>query len=184
VPLAQGAPLLVVTPPSGQPQTAKSPFPCQILNRSARESDSVKKGDPLLLLEDLTKPLLARLYVPVSTGYTVEANMPVQVSPANVNSSEFGFLKGQVVSAARFPITQQELAARLQNQDLAQQLATGGPKLQILVALVADPKAPSGYQWSASTGPSLQLYSGTPCQGRIIVAQRRPIQLVFPSLGK
>jgi len=184
VPLEEGAPLLLVTPPGGQPQTVQSPFPCQILNRIARENDSVKKGVPLLLLENLKKPLLARLYVPVNVGYTVETNMPVQVSPANVNSSEFGFLQGRVVSAARFPITQQELADRLQNQDLAQQLATGGPKLQVLVELTVDAKAASGYQWSASTGPSLQLYSGTPCQGRIIVAEHRPIHLVFPSLGK
>jgi hypothetical protein len=179
-----------------------------------------------LLLEDLTKPLLARLYVPVSSGYTVETNMPVQISPVNVNSSEFGFLQGHVVSAARFPITLQELAARLQNQDLAQQLATGGPKLQILVTLDSDSKATEGdnkasgtdgkasgthrkvtgannkatgtadkasgtdckvgdvYKWSASAGPPPQLYSGTPCQGRIIVAQYGPIYLVFPSLAK
>jgi len=184
VPLEQGAPLLVVAPSGGQPQTVQSPFPCQILNRIVRENDSVKKGTPLLLLENLKKPLLARLYVPVNVGYSVETNMPVQVSPANVNSAEFGFLQGQVVSAAKFPITLQELADRLQNQDLAQQLAAGGPKLQILVELRPDPKSASGYQWTTSTGPSLQLYSDTPCQGRIIVATHRPIHLVFPSLGK
>ena len=72
----------------------------------------------LLLLENLDKPLLARLYVPVNAGYTVDTNMAVQVSPVNVNPSEFGYLQGRVVSAARFPITQQELAERLQNQDL------------------------------------------------------------------
>ena len=110
--------------------------------------------------------------------------MPVQVSPVNVNSSEFGFLQGHVVGTARFPITQQELVDRLQNQDLAQQVAAGGPKLQILVELNADPKTASGYQWSASTGPPLQLCSGTPCQGRIIVAEHRPIHFVFPSLGE
>ena len=175
---------MVVAPPDGQPQTVQSTFPCQILNRIVRENDPVKKGAPLLLLENLQKPLLARLYVPVNVGYSVETNMPVQVSPANVNSAEFGFLQGQVVSAAKFPITLQELAGRLQNQDLAQQLAAGGPKLQILVELRPDPKSTSGYQWTASTGPSLQLYSGTPCQGRIIVATHRPIHLVFPSLGE
>ncbi len=184
VPLDAGAPLLVVTPPGGQPQTVCSPFPCQILNRIARENEHVSKGAPLLRLENRTKPLLARLYVPVNVGYGVEENMAVQVSPANVNSSEFGFLQGRVVSAARFPITEQELAERLQNPDLALQLAAGGPKLQILVELVGDAGTASGYHWSASAGPSLQLYSGTPCQGRIIVAEHRPIHLVFPALGE
>jgi hypothetical protein len=184
VPVEEGAPLLFITPPGGKPQPIPSPFSCQILHRIARENLSVKKGASLLLLENLKKPLLARLYVPVNVGYAVDTKMSVQISPANVNSSEFGFLQGHVVSAARFPITQQELVDRLQNQDLAQQLAAGGAKLQIIVELVGDAKTASGYQWSASTGPPLQLYSGTPCQGRIIVAEHRPINLVFPSLGK
>jgi hypothetical protein len=213
VPLEEGTPLLRVRPPDGQqPQTVKCPFCCQILSRGTREGTPVKKGAPLLLLENLKKPLLARLYVPVNVGYTVTRDMPVQIAPANVNPSEFGYLQGTIESAARFPITQQELIERLQNEDLARGLATGGPKLQILVKLdpvpkstgadskstsavgnatgtegtatVTDCKVTDTYKWSASAGPPLALYSGTPCQGRIIVAQHSPIHLVFPSLGK
>lgn len=184
VPLEAGATLSLITPPEGQPQLVPGEFACRIVHCIARLNDAVKKGDKLLLLENLQKPLLARLYVPVSVGYAVDKGMTVVVLPANVNSAEFGYLQGQVVSAGRFPITQQEMTDRLQNPDLALQLAAGGPKLQILVELKVDPNSASGYRWSASTGPPRQLYSGTPCQGRIVVAEHRPIHFVFPSLGE
>ena len=184
VPIGAETPLLLVTPPGGQPQTVKSPFACQVLHRIVRENDFVKAGAPLLVLENLEKPLMARLFVPVNVGYTIDVKMAVQVAPANVNSAEFGFLQGEVVSPGRFPVTQKELADRLQNPDLAQQLVAGGPKLQILVKLAVDPGTASGYRWTASSGPTRQLFSGTPCQGRIVVGEHRPIYLVFPSLGK
>jgi hypothetical protein len=180
----KGEPLVLLTPPGQEPMKVCSPFPCRMLNRHAREGNSVKKGAPLLTLENLDERLLARLYLPVSEGYQIEPNMRVQVWPANVNRAEFGFLQGRVISAAKFPITQQELADRLQNEDLARELATGPPKLQILVELIADPNTKSGYQWSTTAGPPLQLFSGTPCQGRIIIAEHRPIHLVFPGLGQ
>ena len=154
-----------------------------MLNRNAKEGDPVKKGAPLMMLENLEDPLLARLYIPVSEGYQVESKMSVHVWPANVKKDEFGYLKGRVVSAAKFPITRQELVDRLQNEDLAGELLAGGPKLQILVELIpAETK--SGYQWSTTYGPPLQLYSGTPCQGQIIIARYQPINLVFPAMGR
>jgi multidrug efflux pump subunit AcrA (membrane-fusion protein) len=179
----KGEPLAVLTPPGQGPLKVHSPFSGRMLSRNVREGDSVKKGAPLLMLENLDEPLLARLYIPVSEGYRVEANMRAQVWPANVKKDEFGYLKGRVISAARFPITRLELADRLQNEDLARELTAGTPKLQIIVELIADPETISGYQWSSTAGPPLELFSGTPCQGRIIIAEQRPIHLVFPSLG-
>ena len=110
--------------------------------------------------------------------------MRVQVWPANVRKDEFGFLTGRVISAAKFPITRQELADRLQNEDLAQQLAAGGPKLQILVELSWPiQRRKAVINGLTTAGPPLQLFSGTPCLGRVIIAQQRPIYLVFPALG-
>jgi len=180
----KGKTLVLMTPSGKEPLKVDSPFTSRMLSRSAREGGAVKQGAPLLMLENLDEPLLARLYIPVSEGYKVEANMRVQVWPASVNKTEFGYLQGRVVSAAKFPITRQELADRLDNEDLARELTTGEPKLQILVELFADPRTTSGYQWSTMAGPPLQLFSGTPCQGRIIIAEHRPIHLVFPAVGK
>lgn len=182
--IEKGKPLVLLTPPGQQPLPVDSPFLGRMLSRGAKEGEAVKKGAPLVMLENLDEPLLACLYLPVSEGYRVETNMRAEVWPASVRKEEFGFLTGRVVSAAKFPITRQELADRLQDDDLARELTTGPPKLQILVELTADPATPSGYKWSSGAGPPLQLFSGTPCQGRIIVAEHRPIHFVIPGLGE
>jgi len=177
--LDQGDPLVVLKPAQGEPVTVYSPFSCRILSRHTRSGEALKKNDPLLTVECLSEPLQAYLYVPVSEGYQIEAKMRVQVSPASVNKDAFGYMKGEVISAERFPIAQSELAVRLQNDDLARALIMGPPKLQIIVGLDQSPKTPSGYQWSSSDGPPSDLYSGTPCEGWIIVSEERPIHLVF-----
>ena len=232
VPIEKATPLVEIKGADGKLHTVTSKFRCQILSRRAREGDSVSvkqgpPGTPLLLVEDLTLPLEARLYISVNAGYAIKAGSRVQLSPANVTTSEYGYLKGIVTSAGKFPVTEQDLVDRLQHPELSTQLLAGGPKLQIVVALVAGSKAasvdsqgtdgtnkasgeknarangtgaekkvnapvkaaladnqPAGsYQWSVSNGPSLPLYSGTPCQGRIVMARYAPICLVFPSLA-
>jgi hypothetical protein len=176
----KGEPLVALTTASG-PRTVHSPFHGRMLNRTAKEGDPVKKNTALLMLESLAEPLLARLYVPVSEGYKVQTGMAVHVWPANVKADEFGYLVGKVVSTGRFPITRQELADRLGNDDLAGDLLAGAAKLQILVSLT-EADTPSGFRWSGGRGPDLPLYSGTPCQARIVVARHRPLHLVFPNL--
>jgi HlyD family secretion protein len=183
--IPKGQPMVRLTPSTSDqaPLDVVSPFRCRMLNRNAKTGDTVKKGAPLLTIESLDEPLLARLYIPVTEGYQIESKMEVHVWPANVKKDEFGYLKGKVLSAAKFPITRQELAERLQNDDLAAELSAGGPKLQILVQLIPADTI-SGYQWSTTDGPPLHLYSGTPCQGQIIIAEDKPIHLVFPALGR
>ena len=175
----KGEPLVVLTSAAGEPIQIASTFPCRVLSRHVRLGEAVKTGDPLLTLESLDEPLQAYLYIPVSEGYQVEPSMRVQLLPASVNKDAFGYLKGTVVSADRFPVTQSELAELLQNDNLAKTLTAGPPKLQVVVALSENYKTPSGYAWSSSAGPPLELYSGTPCDGQIIVAEERPIHLVF-----
>jgi HlyD family secretion protein len=136
----------------------------------------------LLVLENLTEPLLACLYIPVSEGYRVETDMRAEVWPANVRKDEFGFLTGRVVSAAKFPTTREELTDRLQIDELA--------RVDYRAAEAANPHradSRSEHRERLSVvherGPAPALYSGTPCQGRIIVAEQRPIELVFPWMG-
>jgi len=57
-----------------------------------------------------------------------------------------------------------------------------GPLLRVDVALAEDPETPSGYRWSSSTGPPLQITSGTLASGSVIVRESRPIDLVIPKI--
>jgi hypothetical protein len=181
----EGQPLVRLAPakPGALGPKVVSPFRARFLQRRAKEGEPVKAGAPLLLLERLDEPLLVRLYPPIAEGYQVQPDMSAHVWPANVKKEEFGYLVGRVVSAAKFPMAQAELLDRVQNEDLVRQLTAAGPILQVLVELTPDPEAESGYRWSSGKGPPLPLFSGTPCQGQIVVRRQRPVQLIFPTLG-
>jgi hypothetical protein len=180
-----GQELLRLAPsgPGTPEESVGSPFAARVLQRSVREGDKVAKGDTLMLLESLAEPLQARLFVPISEGYKVQAGMPVRVWPAQVERSEYGYLVGQVRGTAKFPISQEEAKRIVQSDELARQLTGAGPSLQVFVDLTPDPGNQSGYRWSSSQGAPVQLYSGTPCQARVILGEQRPIQLVLPALG-
>lgn len=130
----------------------RSPFAVRVLQRSIREGQTVKEGDPLLVLEPLGEPLRAQLFVPVAEGYSVQPGMAVRVWPASANRSESGYLIGKVRTATKFPITQPEMARVLQSEDLAHQLSGSGPYLQAFVELATDPRTASGYAWSSARG--------------------------------
>lgn len=151
-------------PPARGATTVACPFPARVLSLAVKDGDAVNAGDHLLTLEPLNDPLVAVLYVPASEGYKIETDMPAQVWPASVIKGESAPLIGQVLSAAKFPTGPTEMARRLQNEDLANSLAKGGPYLEVVVEL-----------------PERSLYSGTPCHGEITLRDRRPIQLVFPT---
>jgi hypothetical protein len=171
-----------VTPGGPKPAPIVTPFAARVLERIARVGEQIEKGTPLMILEPLGEPLLVRLYIPTNEGYQIQPRMPVQVWPAHAKKGEYGYLEGEVVGAAKFPITQAEMLRRIQNEDLGRQLAQAGPCLQVIVELTPDPGTVSGYKWSSSRGAGQQLYSGTPCQAQIIVSKQAPINLVVPGL--
>jgi HlyD family secretion protein len=57
-----------------------------------------------------------------------------------------------------------------------------GPPIQVNVALSRDPATPTGYRWSSSRGPSLEISSGTLAAGNIVVRRERPVSLLLPTL--
>jgi hypothetical protein len=164
-----------------------SPFPARVLD-VVNFGHFVEKGDEVAAIEPLDSPLHAMIYVPLADGYKVypgNASDPnVALLPASVNEHEFGYLQGWVRSAARFPSTIHSMEEVLGNAPLAGSLVSEGPRLEIVVDLLPDAQTPSGYHWSSSHGPNLELYSGTPCRAFIIVERKTPIALVFPALDK
>jgi HlyD family secretion protein len=170
------------TPGAAKPAPIVSPFRARILEWIARRGDPVEKGTPLLILEPIDEPLRVRLYIPATEGYQIKPEMKVHVWPAHAKKGEFGYLLGTVRDAAKFPITQADMLRRVQNEDLARQLAQAGPCLQVVVELTEDNSTASGYKWSSSRGASQLLYSGTPCQAQVIVTEQAPLNLVFPGM--
>jgi Biotin-lipoyl like len=166
------------TPP-GEPFIA-STSAGRVLEILVKEGSPVDKGSVILILEPVGEVLQALIYVPMGKGLRVEPAMPVEVSPHGVKASEYGYLVGEVSSAAKFPSTNEGMMRNLENDVLVKSLLAQGPCLRITAELHRDPDAPSGYQWSSSHGPGLRLHTGTTCRALITVREQRPISLLIP----
>ncbi len=166
-----------------------SPYAGEVLAVMRSKGDFVSQGTPILTMGPPGEELELVIYVPFATGERVRPGMPVQISPVTVKKEEYGFLLGRVEDVADFPSTAEGMRHILGTDELVQlfmsESAEGAP-IQVRVTLEPAPDAPSGYIWTsaqaASAGPPFKLTSGTLCSARIIVSQRRPINLLRPQI--
>lgn len=159
-----------------------SPYAGRVLELMADRGDVVSPGTPILSLEILSEELMAVLYVPASAGKQVRPGMTARISPSNVKREEFGYMLGEVLSVAEFPSTSRGMRRLLANDELVTKLLEQGPPIQVDVTLMRDGATPTGYRWSSSRGPELEISSGTLAEGSIVVRQDRPISLLIPTL--
>jgi HlyD family secretion protein len=160
----------------------RSPHAGRVLELLVDRGDVVNPGEPVLNLEVMSEELMAVLFVSASDGKRVQPGMEVRISPSTVKREEYGSLIGEVTKAAAFPATQRGMIKLLGNEALVNKLMETGPLTQVDVALKHDPSTPTGYRWSSSRGPTLEISSGTLARGDIVVKEDRPINLVIPTL--
>lgn len=64
---------------------------------------------------------------------------------------------------SQYPATQQGMYRILQNDALVQAMTGGGVVIEVNADLISDPETHSGYNWSSSKGPMVQVKSGLLC---------------------
>lgn len=159
-----------------------SPHSGRVLELMATQGDLVTPGAPVLSLEVVSEELMAVIFVPASAGKQVRPGMPAQISPSIVKREEYGYMQGKVTWASEFPSSQRGMMRLLGNEALVTSLMAEGPPIQVNVALTPDPSTPTGYRWSSSRGPDLEISSGTLTSGNVVVRQERPLNLLIPTL--
>ena len=110
--------------------------------------------------------------------------MAVQVAPTSIKREQYGFMIGQVDSVAEVPSTAEGMMRILKNRQLVQQLSRTYAPFEVVVSLERDADTPSGYRWSTSRGPEVEINVGTLCLGEVITRRERPINLLLPALGR
>lgn len=128
--------------------------------------------------------LYGLLYIPPTEGKQVQPGMRVEIAPSTVRREEFGYLKGEVVSIAPLPASLEGMRRQLQNDQLVRQLSGSGAPFEARVRLEKDASTPSGYAWSSSRGPVLEINAGTLFEGRVIVRRIRLLSLLAPGLER
>ncbi len=156
----------------------------RVLELLVDKGDVLNPGSPILSMEVVSEELMAVVFVPAALGKQVRAGMEARIVPSTVQREAHGFMLGEVMRVAEFPSTSRGMERLLANAELVARLMEQGPPIQIDVRLTSDALTPSGYRWSSSTGPDLEISSGTLAGGSIIVREDRPVFLVIPQLKK
>lgn len=168
--------------------TVVSPYSGTIAELKVNAGEMVEPGKALFTLtppsHSTTKEgdLLATLYVAPEDGKKIQPGMEAQIAPSTVKREEFGFMVGKVRSVATIPSSEEGMLRTLKNKALVQELSGGGAPFEVTVELVRDPQSPTGFQWSSSRGPVVDINSGTLCEGSLTVRNIRLISLVIPAL--
>ena len=92
-------------------------------------------------------------------------------------------LRGQVISVAPLPSTAEGMRRVLRNDQLVQQLVADGAPIEVRVALDRSTATPSGFAWSASSGPKARPSAGSIVQGQVVVDRTRLIRWLVPGSG-
>ncbi len=162
-----------------------SPYTGQVLEIMAEPGNLIQAGVPVVRLDLVgraIKDLEAVVYISSIDGKRIKPGMEIQIAPSTVKQEEYGFMQGDVTYVSDFPATTQGMMRVLKNQQLVQSLSMGSAPFEIYADLRLDPSTISGYVWSSSDGPPLDIQTGTMCQALITVEVRRPIELVLPIL--
>ncbi len=178
--LRAGQTVAVVDTVDGQTTEITTPAAGEVIEVLASPGDFVQVGAPLVNFQRDDEPLGVLMYVSPEVSGEVAPGQTVHISPDTASRQQFGFLEGHVQDVAPYPSTRAGMIALLNNDSLADDLidASGGTPVEVWVA--PDSAAtPTGYHWSSSDGPP-RLRAGTLCTADIVLAERRPIDLVTP----
>lgn len=128
--------------------------------------------------------LVAKIYVRPEDGKKIQVGMTAEIAPSTIKREEYGFIQGVVSSVAPIPSTEDGMLRTLKNRQLVQELSGGGAPFEISVDLTVSPVTPSGFQWSSSMGPEVEINPGTLAEGNVKVRQVHMISLLIPALER
>lgn len=145
----------------------------------------INKGDKILTIypQQSWADDTVSVYVAYTDSHTIDIGQEVHITPAGLNSNEYGYMYGTVRDWASYVESKETMMNSFNSLDLANQLTTDkGTVMRIEVELVKDPKTKSGYKWSTQKGGEEYLYNGDLVNCVIITDEKRPIDLFIPYL--
>ncbi len=158
----------------------RSPFAGRVVAVRAGVGQPVRPGDALLSLESTREPMRVVGFVPLAAGKQVSPGLEVRIAPSFVRVEDYGFIVGKVVSVSTLPATPEEIQRIVANDALARQYIDLNPFQVVIEPEVAE--TPSGFRWTSSTGPPVEVGSGTDCTVQVVVETRKPISYVIPTV--
>ena len=119
-------------------------------------------------------------FLPVSEGKKIKPGMDLQITPSTVKREEYGGIKAKVIKISEYPVSKQGIVSLIGNPDILPSVISEGPHIAVFTQLEKDNSTNSGYKWSSSKGPELQITPGTTTTVRIKIEEKKPIEFVLP----
>jgi HlyD family secretion protein len=156
----------------------------RIVELVATPGQIVTPGARIATLEvDEPSPSLVSVsFFPVGDGKQIAPGMQIQVTPESVERQRYGGIWGKVEAVSERPVSKESAEVLVGNPDIVQWLMPSGPYIQVTSKLEMDPETFSGYKWSSSAGPQLQVTPGITGSTRVTIEGRAPITYIFPFL--
>lgn len=163
-----------------------SPHSGRIVELAVNPGQVVNPGTRLATL-DAANPdseMVGITYFSVGDGKKIKPGMTLQITPQTVKRERFGGIVGTVKDISTFPITQAAAVKVVGNPEIVADLVSHQPAglMQVVADLHPDSTTFSGYQWSSSQGPQLNISSGTTTTVRVTIEERAPITFILPIL--
>jgi HlyD family secretion protein len=159
-----------------------SPYAGKVVSRLVDPGQELRPGQPVLHVEPAEEPLQAVGFIPLQ-GARLRAGQIAQMSPEGITWEEYGYMLGVVVSVTG-PTNPDAMNRMLRNQTLINQFTASGSVYEVKVRPLKDAATPSGFKWTSREGPAMKIGSGTLLRMQIPVQEKRPIELVVPTVRK
>ena len=163
----------------------KSPQTGCIVEISATVGQYVNLGTRLGSLQTAGKAseMMSVAYFAVEDGKKIQRGMRILITPDTVKRTRFGGIVGEIVNVSPFPVTSEAASSVVGNPEVVQKLmGEVGGKIEASARLKLNRETFSGYKWSSSDGPRLEISPGTTTTVRVTVEERSPITWVLPIL--
>jgi len=160
----------------------KTPYSGLVIEKLVERGSPVGAKDRIVTIETEEYSMQAVIYIPAGDGKKVRKDMEIQIAPSTVKPEEYGFILGKVTGVSLFPSTPDGMERVLRNEQLVKELSRAGSPIEVTADLFRDPNTRSGYRWSSPLGPPIGIFSGTLCNGNIVVDRKRPVEFVVPKI--
>ncbi len=142
-----------------------SPYSGRVLEVVTSAGSKVNPGSVLFHMEfapETKHQLLIYAYFPVEMGDKITLGEHVEVILSTVRREEYGALIGTVSEISPFPVSRDSMETVIRNPNLVDYLIQPSPSvIQVIVKPTLDSSTPSGFKWTSSRGPNMQITTGT-----------------------
>ena len=127
-------------------------------------------------------PDIIPVYIDAEYIADVKVGNEALVTPAGFSTTQYGGIKGEVISVSETTQTEGQILKTLGVDTVAQSIQkTNDNPFLILLKLKKSSKTPSGYEWTSSTGPDFKIPITTIMNATIITKRISPASMALPA---